>query len=86
MSQFELVSKNTIYLTNPVTGKPTGEKLKPGVPLCITLPDGKFSAGNLFASARINPIVMSAVNTKLGLQLTPEQFSGANWKILAART
>lgn len=86
MAQFELVSKATIWLNDPKTGKPTGEKIKAGIPLCITLPDGKFSAGNLFASARTNPIVMMAVNTRLGLQLTPDQFSGANWKILSSKT
>lgn len=86
MAQFELVSKTTIWLNDPRTGKPTGEKLKPGEPLCITLPDGKFSAGNLFASVKTNPVIIHAVNARLGISLAPDQFSGANWKILASKT
>lgn len=86
MAQFELISTNTIRLKNPETGKYTGESLKPGVPLCITLPDGKFSAGNLFSSVKTNPIVINTVNTKLGFQLTPDQFSSGYWKILSSRT
>lgn len=85
MSQFELISKSDIFIKDPQTGLPTGQKIKAGgLQVCITLPD-TISAGTLFSSAKVDPIVLNAVNAKLGFTLDISQFNAATWKILSSK-
>ncbi|MBD5230280.1 MAG: hypothetical protein HDS69_09665 [Bacteroidales bacterium] len=86
MATFKLESISDIHLKDPITGKFTGKILKRGHSLCITLPNGKYTERNLFTSVRMESEVteiMEAVNSALGEQLTPDQFSSGYWKFVS---